>query len=274
MTQATDARGGPDGAHPSDRAAYDEIAEWYDTWIGTHAMGDDPFFWAVAELMGDVAGRDVLDLACGQGRVARPLAALGAHIPAVDVSRRLLAIAERHEAAAPCGITYRHSDARSLTGIPDAAFDGVLCNLALMDIADLTPTLSSVARVLRPGGWFVFSILHPCYHTGLSYEVRTEDGAMRAVGRYFTEGHWRSDRRPGPPGKVGAYHRTLSTYVNELTAAGLPVEALREPGRPTGPVPNSPAFAGLGQPSWAEVPSVLAVRCRKWGCEPGETPGG
>jgi ubiquinone/menaquinone biosynthesis C-methylase UbiE len=248
---------------PTGRATYDDIAEWYDTWIGAHAMRDDPFYAAVEELMGDVASREVLDLACGQGRVARHLASVGAHVTAVDLSRGLLAIARQHEATAPLGITYRHGDARTLAGLADTAFDGVLCNLALMDIADLMPTLASVVRVLRPGGWFVFSILHPCYHTALSYEIVTEDGAMRAVGRYFTEGHWRSDRRPGPPGKVGVYHRTLSTYVNALTAAGLMVEALREPGRPTAPVPDSPAFAGLSQPSWAEVPPVLAVRCRQ-----------
>jgi ubiquinone/menaquinone biosynthesis C-methylase UbiE len=244
-------------------SAYDDIAEWYDAWIGPHAMTDDPFFPAVADLMGAVADRDILDLACGQGRVARHLAALGARVTAVDLSRRLLAIARRQEVAAPRGITYRHGDARTLAGVAAAAFDGVLCNLALMDIADLEPTLASVARVLRPGGWFVFSILHPCYHTALSYEVQQPEGAMRAVGRYFAEGHWRSDRRTGPPGKVGAYHRTLSTYVNALTAAGLAVEGLREPGRPSAPIPDSPAFAGLGQPSWAEVPSVLAVRCRR-----------
>ena len=265
MADTTDAAAADmrDAADPADHAAYDDIAEWYDDWIGTHAMRDDPFFPAVEALMGEVSGRDVLDLACGQGRVARHLAGMGAHVTAVDLSRRLLAIAPRHEAAVPLDSTYRHGDARTLAGIPNAAFDGVVCNLALMDIADLAPTLASVARVLRPEGWFVFSILHPCYHTALAYEVQTEDGALRAVGAYFTEGHWRSDRRTGPPGKVGLYHRTLSTYVNALTAAGLLVEAMREPGRPTAPVPNSPAFAGLGQPSWAEVPSVLVVRCCK-----------
>lgn len=59
-------------------STYDDIAEWYDTWVGTHSMRDDPFFPAVEALMGEVAGRRICDLACGQGRVARHLADLGA----------------------------------------------------------------------------------------------------------------------------------------------------------------------------------------------------
>ena len=48
---------------------YDDIAEWYDSWVGTHAMREDAFFPAVEALMGEVAGRRICDLACGQGRV-------------------------------------------------------------------------------------------------------------------------------------------------------------------------------------------------------------
>ncbi len=66
---------------------YDEIAEWYDGWVGTGSMRDDPFFPTVAALMGEVAGRRICDLACGQGRVARHLAALGAHVVGIDLSR-------------------------------------------------------------------------------------------------------------------------------------------------------------------------------------------
>ena len=71
---------------------------------------------------------------------------------------------------------------------------------------------------------------------------------------YFTEGYWRSDARLGPPGKVGAYHRMLSTYVNALVAVGLTIEQMAEP-RLTGP-------AAERRPVWAEVPGALAVRCR------------
>ncbi len=244
-------------------STYDDIAEWYDSWVGTHAMGEDPYFQAVEALMGEVAGRRVCDLACGQGRVARHLADLGAHVVGIDLSAKLLAIARRHEQTAPRGIEYAQADAQSLIGVADGAFDGVVCHMSLMDIADLAPTLRGVARILRPGGWFVFAILHPCFHTSQSGESNAPEGALRTVGRYFVEGYWRSDTRTGPPGKVGAYHRTLSTYVNALTDAGLTLERLSEP-QAAGDSPKSPAFSGgVRRPVWTEVPAILAASCRK-----------
>ena len=243
-------------------STYDDVAEWYDEWVGTHSMREDAYFPDVEALMGEVAGRRICDLACGQGRVARHLADLGATVVGVDLSVELLAIARRHEEAEPRGIEYRHADARSLDGLADASFDGVVCHMSLMDIPELAPTLRSVARILRPGGWFVFSILHPCYHTSHSGEMESPEGSVRTVGRYFEEGYWRSDTRLGPPGKVGAYHRTLSTYINVVTDAGLVVERTCEP-RPTGSSVDSPSLSGADRPVWEEVPAILIVQCRK-----------
>ncbi len=243
-------------------STYDEIAEWYDAWVGSHPMSEDPFFPAVAALMGEVAGRRVCDLGCGQGRVARHLADAGASVVGIDRSAKLLAIAGRHEAAAPRGIEYRHADARSLDGVADGGFEGVVCHMALMDIPDLAPTLREVARILRLGGWFVFSVLHPCFHTPRSGELTLPEGTVPTVGRYFAEGHWRSDTRTGPPGQVGAYHRTLSTYINALTDAGLTLEGAAEP-RPTGTLAGSPSLSGMARSVWEEVPTVLVARCGK-----------
>ena len=234
---------------------YDDIAEWYDTWVGSQPMSEDAFFPAVEALMGDVAGRRVCDLACGQGRVARHLADRGGHVLGVDLSARLLEIARRHEQAEPRGIDYLLADAGNLDTIPGGTFDGVVCHMALMDIPDLTPTLQSAARILRPGGWFVFAILHPCYNTSRSGEQPSPEGWVRTVGGYFVEGYWRSDTGTGPPGKVGAYHRTLSTYVDALNNAGLSLERVSEP-RLTGSHAER-------RPIWAEVPAALIVRCRK-----------
>jgi ubiquinone/menaquinone biosynthesis C-methylase UbiE len=238
-------------------SSYDDVAEWYDSWLGTGSMRDDPFWPAVEALMGDISGQDVCALACGQGREARHLAELGARIVGIDVSERLLEIARRHEAVEPRGIEYLRDDARSLDWVANGAFDGVVCFMALMDIAELTPTLHSVARALRSGGWFVFAILHPCYNTPPSGEMASPDGWVRTVSGYWAEGFWRSDTRPGPPGKVGAYHRTLSTYVNGLIDAGLVLERICEP--------RATASRAEKRPVWAEVPAVLVARCRKGG---------
>jgi hypothetical protein len=88
------------------------------------------------------------------------------------------------------------------------------------------------------------------------------EGTVRTVGRYFVEGYWRSDTRPGPPGKVGEYHRTLSTYVNALTDAGLTLERVSEPCA-TGGLADAPSLSGVTRPVWKEVPAVLVARGRK-----------
>ncbi|HEU5349817.1 MAG TPA: class I SAM-dependent methyltransferase [Ktedonobacterales bacterium] len=243
-------------------SAYDEIAEWYDSWVGTHSLHDDPYFQPVESLLGEVAEQRICDLACGQGRVARHLADLGARVVGIDISAQLLAIARRYEETSPRGIEYHQADAQRLTSETTGIFDGVVCFMALMDIPDLAGTLRSVANLLRPEGWFAFSILHPCFNTSQSGEIESSAGAFRTVSRYFVEGYWRSDTRPGPPGKVGAYHRTLSTYVNDLADAGLQLVRLSEP-RVSADLPRSPSLSGSSRLVWAEVPPILVALCRK-----------
>jgi ubiquinone/menaquinone biosynthesis C-methylase UbiE len=243
-------------------SSYDAIAEWYDAWVGTHSMSEDPYFPSVETLIGDVAGQRICDLACGQGRVARHLAIQGASVVGVDLSAKLLAIARRQEETTPLGIAYVHADVQRLHETTLGPFDGVLCFMALMDIPDLAATVRGVAHLLRPEGWFAFAILHPCFHTSESGEIELTAGISRTVSRYFLEGFWRSDTRTGPPGKVGAYHRTLSTYVNALSDVGLQLVRLSEPGAQFDP-PQSPSLALSGRPVWEEVAAVLVALCRK-----------
>ena len=70
---------------------YDDIAEWYDHWVGTHSMREDPFFPAVEAFIGEVAGQRICDLACGQGRVElRGIRLSWARVVGVDLSAKLL----------------------------------------------------------------------------------------------------------------------------------------------------------------------------------------
>jgi len=235
---------------------YNQIAEWYDQQVRDGVLKHNHEFIldALLELLGDVRGQQVCDLACGQGIVARRLAARGAQVVGVDASERLLEIARREEADEPLGIRYQLDDARQGATLADASFDGVVCNLALTDIADLDPALAMVQRILRPGGWFVCSIVHPCFFTPFSGWAPQEDGVVaRVAWGYFREGFWQTDTPGGVRSLVGWQHRTLSTYLNSLLRAGLTLERFAEPPAPEG---------FQGHPGFREIPNVLLARCR------------
>lgn len=226
------------------RARYDDVAADYDEWVGAGSALDDPTF---TELTGDVSGQEICVVACGQGREARHLAKQGAVVTGVDLSEKLLEKARLHEST---GISYRHGDAHTLEGLADDSFDGVVCYMALMDIPNLDDGVRSMARVLKSGGWFVVSITHPCFKTPAAGELvdHVDQSVRRTVGKYFVEGYWDGPGAHRNALPVGAYHRTLSTYVNILTAAGFTIDQLREPLQDT--------------PIWREVPQLLYVRGR------------
>ena len=215
-------------------ARYDEFAEWYEQW----SRDAPPLIPQQAGLLPALAGQQVLDVACGQGRMCRYLAAHGAQVTGIDLSAAMLGKAR---AAGPPGITYLHADVTRRADWWDGQpFDGCTCDLALMDIDDLTGTLAAVAAVLRPGGWFAASMVHPCFPG----HEKSRSSWPPAAG-YDREGWWTSpDHNPrGVRVRVGATHRKLSTILNALRDAGLDAERFAEPPAP--------------------VPAYLLWRCRR-----------
>src|SRR5215831_6650399 len=89
-------------------ARYDRIADFYDARAGQSVT--DPATAALLELAGDVGGLRLLDLACGQGRVARELARRGARVTGLDISAALLGKAIAAETLEPFGIHYAQCD--------------------------------------------------------------------------------------------------------------------------------------------------------------------
>jgi ubiquinone/menaquinone biosynthesis C-methylase UbiE len=238
------------------RRTYDEIAEWYDDQVLTNGFFQY-VFPSLYEFIGDVQGQRVCDLACGQGVVARRLAELGAFVTGIDISGRLLEIARQKENGYSQNILYVQDDAQVGTTLADERFDGVVCNLALMDIPDLPATLRMVSRILRPGGWFVFSITHPFSQMPDADWVTRADGTMgRMSGDYFAEGFWLPANAPGVRGRVGAHHRMLSTYLNGVMQVGLRIEQLTEP-RASGDAIH------MRHAAYLKLPPVLVVRCLK-----------
>jgi 2-polyprenyl-3-methyl-5-hydroxy-6-metoxy-1,4-benzoquinol methylase len=241
---------------------YDRHAAFYIDFVDkglARQGGAGPACRTLVDLLGErLAGARICDLCCGEGYLGRHLLTLGAReVVGVDLSEALIEVARRRAPAGP--ISYRVDDVGRLASIPDAAFDVAVSQLAMMDVADHRAMFAAVRRVLAPGGAFVFSMLHPCFE-GRPFHVTDAppyllDAAGTPAGlvvrRYASEGHW-SSGGDGVRGRMGSWHRTLSTYVNDLIDCGFVLERLEEP--LAGPMEVSPLFA--------EVPTVLVIAAR------------
>jgi SAM-dependent methyltransferase len=217
----------------ANRSWWDANADDYQREHGEF-LGDDRFVWGPegldeqhAHLLGAVAGRRVLEVGCGAAQCSRWLAAQGAHPVAIDLSARQLAHARRLAEAHPDvpEVPLAQADAQRLP-FADASFD-LACSAygGVPFVADPAAVMREVARVLRPGGRWVFSVTHP-----IRWTLPDDPGADGLVVQ-----HSYFDRRPyvefGDDGQASyaEHHRTLGDRVRELVAAGLVLLDLVEP---------------------------------------------
>ncbi len=186
---------------------------------------------AILDMMGPVNGKDVLDLFCGAGYFSRRLASLGAKVTAVDSSDRLIGIAREINDREHFHIQYAVAEPTDLSVIEDSMFDDIVCNMGIMSTRDLAGTVAELARLVKLGGRFIFSIVHPCFCMPDACWIRDPDGKLmyEAVDNYFTEGWWPSDLANPARERGRIKHRMLATYVNALSARGFNVRRISEP---------------------------------------------
>lgn len=248
-------------------SGWDQMAEWWD-----EKMGDEGDLWHRAlidppliQLVGEVRGMHVLDLACGNGYLSRRFARQGALVTAVDTNAPLIERARAREMREQLGITYHVANAAHLEMQADGTFDLIICNMALMDIENAAGAIQEVARVLRQRGRFVASLSHPCFD-----KVKTSGWAIEQIYPITTiwrkMSHYREIavddlpwlRVPGQTVITRAHHRPLSWYFRTLRAAGLVVAAFEEP------EPTQEFLASDSQGSWiAEIPLHCVIEAWK-----------
>jgi SAM-dependent methyltransferase len=167
---------------------------------------------ACLALLGDVAGKRVLDAACGPGLYAAELLRRGAEVVGFDQSPRMVEICK---ARAGRGEFRVHDLGDPIGWLGDSSVDAALCALAMAYVDDRVGALRELRRVLRPGGALVLSTEHPTsgwlYHGGSYFEVRT-------VQETWSNG-WTLRRWLTP----------LETICEEFSAAGFLIERLLEP---------------------------------------------
>jgi SAM-dependent methyltransferase len=216
---------------------------WWDhdagAYLAEHGdfLGDVDFVWcpeglreADAGLLGPLAGRRVLEVGCGAAMCSRWLRAAGAQPVALDLSGSML----RHAAAAAArtgvAVPLVQADAQRLP-FRAGSFD-LACTAfgAVPFVADSAAVMREVARVLRPGGRWVFATTHP-----LRWVFPDDPGPAGLVARtpYFDRTPYVEVDDAGEPTYV-EHHRTLGDRVRELVAAGLELVDLVEPEWPAG----------------------------------------
>ncbi len=176
------------------------------------------------ESLGDVAGRRVLDIGCGEGRFCRVLAGLGARVTGIDLTEPLI---EQANALASDSETYLVGNAEDLAGVEDECFDLAVSYIVLVDIHDYRRSIKAAYRVLRPGGRFIVCNVHPMRMAKPNGWVKLGDRKLfYAVDGYCEEG-------PREFEWWGAnfinMHRTLSSYITAFLDAGFELVSLLEP---------------------------------------------
>ena len=227
----------------AEQAPTPEIAAWdsdADAWAERVRTGTDHnrvhvLDPATLTVLGDVKGKRILDMGCGEGRFSRMLAERGASLTGIDLSSRMIELAREAEEKEPLGVVYHVADAADLPFLPDGTFDIVLAYLSLFDVPDYASAIGEAARVLVPGGRFVFSVSHPCFTMpGAGWETRyansfqDQDRLYYKVDDYLPARSYEVKIWP-TSNPIVNHHRPLSEYAHALRAAGFVIRDIFEP---------------------------------------------
>ncbi|KHN99750.1 methyltransferase type 11 [Metarhizium album ARSEF 1941] len=270
--------------NPSQRgihASWNDNAEWWDAAMGRHGNK----YWrqlqepSLERLVPVAPGCRSLDLATGNGLVARWLASKGASVVASDGSPDMVRRAARRSSPAEAErISYQTLDLTlpaaldGFVGSEAAAggFDVVTCNMALMDISDLAPLADALPRLLKTGGIFFATLLHPVFFTsgatrfvhvvtdeatGEYYNVRG-----KIVREYRRKAPWRGVAANGQPAFQLYFHRPLDVLLGTFFRAGLVMDNMEELY-----FDDSDAVQDRPESSanFTQIPALMALRFRK-----------
>jgi SAM-dependent methyltransferase len=226
---------GPGESRQASRTWWDATASDYQDEHGDF-LGDADFMWcpervreADVHLLGEVVGKRVLEVGAGAAQCSRWLLGQGAHPVGIDLSAAQLAHAHVLDVRTGLEVPVVQADAQQLP-FAAASFD-LACSAygALPFVAEAAAVMSEVARVLRPGGRWVFSVTHP-----IRWCFPDDPGASGLVAQtsYFDRRAYVEQDERGIP-TYAEHHRTIGDWVRDVVAAGLIIDDIVEPEWPS-----------------------------------------
>ena len=245
----------------ANRRDWDAYADEYQATHGTF-LKDIGFVWspegydeATGRVLGDVAGRDVLEVGCGAAQCARWLVTQGARAVGLDLSYRQLQHARRIDENADVRVPTVCGTATCLP-FTAASFDVAFAAFgALQFVQDAAAAVGEVARVLRPGGRFAFSVTHP-----VRWAMPDDPSSAGLVvnSSYFDRTPYVEVDDAGAAAYV-EHHRTIGDWVRILDRCGFRLTDLVEPEWPAG---HDRIWGGWGPDRGRLVPGTAIFSAR------------
>ena len=240
----------------ANRHDWDVYADEYQATHGEF-LGDARFIWspegvdeAEVHVLGEVTGRDVLEIGCGAAQCARWLVTQGGRTVGLDLSHRQLQHGHRIDVELGTSVPLVCATATALP-FSDGSFDVAFSSFgALQFVYDAATAIAEVARVLRPGGRFAFSVTHP-----IRWSMPDDPGVEGLV---VTSSYWdrtpyvEQDAETGVPSYV-EHHRTVGDWVRLLAVHGFVLDDLLEPEWPQG---HERVWGGWGPVRGALLPGT------------------
>ncbi|MDE2966003.1 MAG: methyltransferase domain-containing protein [Chloroflexota bacterium] len=249
--------------------AWEANAEFWD-----EVQGDEGNYWQRTLVFPETLDllqplpTTLLEIACGNGNFARQVASLGVAVTATDGSQRLLDIAGQRSAARK--LDWMRLDATDRTalaamaGARGAPFGAAVCNMAIMDIAEITPLFDMLPLSLAENAPFVFSVLHPAFNLGPDVRLfverfETPDGRLvtesgvRITG-YLDTGVQHGIASVGQPSQQPYFHRSLTELLTTAFDRGWVLDGIREPSFRDRRDPDSE-----NRLTWDDVPDIPPV---------------
>ncbi len=197
--------------------AYDEMAlEYHDYRTKKHPKG---WFYneylempSVLKTLGNIRGKKILDFGCGSGIYAKILAKRGAIVKGFDISKEMIKIAKKNNPKLDLRIGSGYK-------IPfDEKFDIVLSALTVHYLEDWDKMLKEVGRVLKEGGYFVFSTDNPVTAFGRTIRIKGKRLMSLGLKSYFDEGKYQfvAEFDNGKKIIIPCYHKTYESIIKNL----------------------------------------------------------
>jgi len=206
---------------PQRHAAYDGIGSTYDDYASQATLKRAECY-SIFEMVGDLAGLTVLDLACGTGFYTRRLKERGASsVLGVDLSPEMIEVAKRHERDDPVGVAYRVADVGQLGGLGPFDLVTAVWLLNYSETRDqLVAMAASACANVATGGRFVTFTINP------EYDLRTAETAkygVRIVGEEREDDHHvcHGEFMTNPPTPVDVRRFSREAYEASLVEAGF-----------------------------------------------------